>query len=216
MENLVEHIERKAVRAKVLTNSAVKQQQQTIASAQKSVVKKLAPAAERSRAFKKIDVPSYTLTPLKPEELKRQKQLPTPRKIVGVAQPKSVIPIRSGLAGNNAKPTFNLSAAVAPKLFIPAASATSGQNLKTGESKLNKLESRRQRHMEMFKGRNVVEKRCEFVRGVRSNRRFELQMQHRRQLDENTGWLLSKFHLFIFYSRLLITVFACILFNWIK
>ncbi|XP_064553332.1 neurofilament heavy polypeptide isoform X2 [Drosophila montana] len=187
MENLVEHIERKAVRAKVLTNSAVKQQQQTIASAQKSVVKKLAPAAERSRAFKKIDVPSYTLTPLKPEELKRQKQLPTPRKIVGVAQPKSVIPIRSALAGNNPKPAFNLSTAVAPKLFIPAPSAASGQNLKTGESKLNKLESRRQRHMEMFKGRNVVEKRGEFIRGVRSNRRFELQMQHRRQLDENTG-----------------------------
>ncbi|EDW59132.1 uncharacterized protein Mink [Drosophila virilis] len=187
MENLVEHIERKAVRAKVLTNSAVKQQQQTIASAQKSVVKKLVPAAERSRAFKKIDVPSYTLTPLKPEELMRQKQLPTPRKIMGVTLPKSVIPIRSGQAGNNPKPKFNLSTAVAPKLFIPAPSATSGQNLKTGESKLNKLETRRQRHMEMFKGRNVVEKRCEFVRGVRSNRRFELQMQHRRQLDENTG-----------------------------
>ncbi|XP_023163627.2 FK506-binding protein 5 isoform X2 [Drosophila hydei] len=190
MENLVEHLERKAVRAKVLTSSAVKLQQQekNVSSAKKQI-----PVAERvrSRAVKKIEVPTYTLTPMKPEELERMKLLPTPRKIVGVAQPKANVPARPALSSNK-KPAFNLSTSVTSKLFIPAASGARSQNRarempsNRDEPMQKKLEARRKRHMEMFKGRNGLEKRSEIVRGVRSNRRFELQMQHRRQLDENT------------------------------
>jgi len=39
--------------------------------------------------------------------------------------------------------------------------------------------------MEMFKGRITKENKGELIRGVRSNRRFELQMQHRRLMDEH-------------------------------
>ncbi|XP_017968005.1 myb-like protein X isoform X1 [Drosophila navojoa] len=194
MENLVEHMERKAVRAKVLASSAVKLQQQQQSERTVSSAKKQTPV--RSRAVKKIEVPSYTLTPLKPEELERVKLLPTPRKIVGVTQPKALVPARPALSSNRTvpKPAFNLSTSVTSKLFIPASSGPgSSQSIakvKPGErddATQNKLEARRKRHMEMFKGRSGHEKRSEIVRGVRSNRRFELQMQHRRQLDENAG-----------------------------
>lgn len=195
MENLVEHMERKAVRAKVLTSSAVKlQQQQQQQDRAVSSAKKQTPV--RSRAVKKIEVPSYTLTPLKPEEVERVKLLPTPRKIVGVTQPKALVPARPALSSNKTvpKPAFNLSTSVTSKLFIPATtgpgSSQSIAKVKPGDrddTMHNKLEARRKRHMEMFKSRSGQEKRSEIVRGVRSNRRFELQMQHRRQLDENAG-----------------------------
>lgn len=194
MENLVEHMERKAVRAKVLTSSAVKLQQQ---QSERTVTSAMKQTPVRARAVKKIEVPSYTLTPLKPEEVERVKLLPTPRKIVGVTQPKALVPARPAMSSNKTvpRPAFNLSTSVTSKLFIPAASGPGSiqsiAKVKPGDrddTMQNKLEARRKRHMEMFKGRSGHEKRSEIVRGVRSNRRFELQMQHRRQLDENAGW----------------------------
>ncbi|XP_017874743.1 PREDICTED: FK506-binding protein 5 isoform X2 [Drosophila arizonae] len=194
MENLVEHMERKAVRAKVLTSSAVKLQQQQQSERTATSAMKQTPV--RLRAVKKIEVPSYSLTPLKPEEVERVKLLPTPRKIVGVTQPKSLVPARPALSSNKTvpRPAFNLSTSVTSKLFIPAVSGPGSiqsiAKVKPGDrddTMQNKLEARRKRHMEMFKGRSGHEKRSEIVRGVRSNRRFELQMQHRRQLDENAG-----------------------------
>lgn len=56
----------------------------------------------------------------------------------------------------------------------------------------DKVVTRRQRHLEMFKGRTVgsalkgQENASEIIRGVRSNRRFQLQMKHRKNLEDHT------------------------------
>ncbi|XP_034485190.1 probable inactive protein kinase DDB_G0270444 isoform X2 [Drosophila innubila] len=184
MENLVDHLERKAVRAKELTNSAIKLANGN-ASAQKSSAKKLPTVSNlnavdrpRPRALKKIELPSYALTPLKPEEIERQKNLPTPRLIIGQQQ-KSRLPL---LAKSVTKIFTSIATAPAPSSSInkpgTAVSAAPAQTQ-------SKLEARRQRHMEMFKGRTTKENKTNVIRGVRSNRRFELQMKHRQQLNGN-------------------------------
>lgn len=181
MESLVDHVERKAVRAKELTNSARKLINGN-ASAQKSSAKKFPTSntmvvdRPRPQAVKKIMLPPDLLTPMKPEEAQRMKNLPTPRNII-VVQPKSRLPL---LAKSVTKIFSGISTAPAPSSSIrkpvPDAAPAPIQS---------KLEARRQRHMEMFKGRTTKENKRELIRGVRSNRRFELQMQHRRQMDEN-------------------------------
>ncbi|KAI8130120.1 hypothetical protein FF38_02772 [Lucilia cuprina] len=87
------------------------------------------------------------------------------------------------------KPTFNLSTSLMVK---PATSSTSfAEKANTSHmSNEDKMASRLQRHMDLFKGRvpsaraGVASRRNETIlKGVRSNRRFELQMQHRKNLD---------------------------------
>lgn len=169
----MDHLERKAVRAKELTSSAQK------SSVKKMPVSKVITAdRSRPRALKKIELLSNTLTPMKPEEIERQKNLPTPRYIVGQNQ-KSRLP----LLGKSVTKTFStISTVPAPSSSInkpiPAASTAR-------DPVQSKLEARRQRHMEMFKGRTIKENKTDVIRGVRSNRRFELQMKHRQQLNGN-------------------------------
>lgn len=171
MENLEEHIERKKARAKELTSSALKQPPRV-----ESVQKKTIPAvgnilgADRARpgAVKKIDISADTsrkgivpLTPMKADTMPRQKNLSSLKKH---AETK----IKSRLPISTAVKVFTSTSAPTDQLtFIE-----------------DKAEARRQRHMNMFKGRTIKEKKSDFIRGVRSNRRFELQMKHRQQLEE--------------------------------
>jgi len=183
MESLVDHVERKAVRAKELTNSARKMINGN-SSAQKSSAKKLPTTntmvtnRPRPQAVKKIMMPSDLLTPMKPEEVERMKKLPTPRKIIAV-QPKSRLPL---LAKSVTKVFSGISTASAP---APSSNIRKAGPAAAIAPHQSKLEARRQRHMEMFKGRITKENKGELIRGVRSNRRFELQMQHRRLMDEH-------------------------------
>lgn len=170
MENLEEHIERKKARAKELTSSALKQPPRV-----ESVQKKI-PAvgnirgADRARpgAVKKIDISADTsrkgivpLTPMKVDTIPRQKNLSSLKKHVETKM-KSRLPIATAVK------VFTSTSAPPDQLpFIE-----------------DKAEARRQRHMNMFKGRTIKEKKTDFIRGVRSNRRFELQMKHRQQLEE--------------------------------
>ncbi|KAH8326166.1 hypothetical protein KR067_002652 [Drosophila pandora] len=156
MESLVDHVERKAERAKVLTNSALK-----LASGTKKhqATSSKEDYAVRPKALKKIDLSAKTVAPL---EASKEKALP------------SRLPLKNA-ANVPSRPAFNLSTSV-------------GSSFNTTLSirpALDKLAERKQRHMEMFKGRTKDKnKRGDLIKGVRSNRRFELQMQHRRHITE--------------------------------
>ncbi|KAL7729875.1 hypothetical protein ACLKA6_014725 [Drosophila palustris] len=182
MENLVDHIERKAVRAKELTSSAVKLANNNAQSAQKSSAKKLAMsnviAAERPRprAAKKIELLSNLLTPLKPEEILRQKNLPTPRNLIQ-QQPRSRLPLIN-------KPVQKIFSSISTAPAPSSSSIRKPPPTAAPAPVQSKMEARRQRHMEMFKGRTTKENKVDLIRGVRSNRRFQLQMEHRRQMNE--------------------------------
>ncbi|XP_068156008.1 enolase-phosphatase E1 [Drosophila tropicalis] len=162
MENLVDHLERKAERAKILTNSALKKQKQPSSSQDLAAEDQSKPP----RALKKINL---SIAP----------KVVTPGKRVTPAKEKANVSMRAplGQSANSyaAKPAFNLSTSLA-KTFNAKAAVPSSTS--------NKLEQRRQRHMEMFKQRPGNDKKADFIRGVRLNRRFELQMQHRRVMEE--------------------------------
>ncbi|XP_061398085.1 putative leucine-rich repeat-containing protein DDB_G0290503 [Musca vetustissima] len=95
------------------------------------------------------------------------------------------------------KPTFNLSTQVAGGSTASsrlAANTSIVQKKPTttagGLSNQDKMASRLQRHIDMFKGRvpaaraGVASRKNEAaIKGVRSNRRFELQMQHRKNIE---------------------------------
>lgn len=98
--------------------------------------------------------------------------------------PPSRLPLKNALnvTGAASRPAFNLSTTTV-KTFNATFSSKPA-----AESQKDKLAQRRQRHMEMFKGRTAAKTqggKAEIIRGVRSNRRFELQMQHRRHLEED-------------------------------
>ncbi|KAH8414657.1 hypothetical protein KR215_011274, partial [Drosophila sulfurigaster] len=181
MENLVDHIERKAVRAKELTSSAKKLIPGN-SSAKKLPTNssKLTSDEARPKAIKNIGT---LMTPMKPEEAERKRKLPTPRNIM-VVQPQQVVT-------SSRLPLLTKPAASKPKIITKAAtsvvpsSAAKKPAMAASAIVKNKLEERRKRHMEMFKGRTTKENRSDLIRGVRSNRRFELQMEHRRQMNEN-------------------------------
>ncbi|XP_020812741.1 uncharacterized protein LOC110187664 [Drosophila serrata] len=168
MESLVDHVERKAERAKILTTSALKK---PLGSAAKQAQSSTS-AAERSqgprpKASKKIDLAAdRSVVAENPD-----KKLPPSR-----------LPLKSALNVTAVpRPAFNLSTATAKSFNATICS-------KSAESQKDKLVERRQRHMDMFKGRAATkgqDKKSEFIRGVRLNRRFELQMQHRKHLEED-------------------------------
>lgn len=95
------------------------------------------------------------------------------------------------------KPTFNLSTQVAAGSSSTASSRLAAntsiaqkKTTTTGLTNQDKMASRLQRHMDMFKGRvpaaraGVASRKNEAaIKGVRSNRRFELQMQHRKNIE---------------------------------
>ncbi|EDW51109.1 uncharacterized protein LOC6619616 [Drosophila sechellia] len=165
MESLVDHVERKAERAKVLTNSVQKQ-------VPGSTAKKLQSTSSvedraRPRAMKKIDMTAdRTLVMDHPSDKQNSSRLP----LKATAPASNVAP----------KPVFNLSTSTV-KTFNATFSS------RPADSHDNKLAERRQRRIEMFKGRTNKDQKekGEFIRGVRLNRRFELQMQHRRHLEED-------------------------------
>ncbi|XP_018791222.1 PREDICTED: putative mediator of RNA polymerase II transcription subunit 26 isoform X2 [Bactrocera latifrons] len=108
-----------------------------------------------------------------------------------------------------ARPAFNLSTALETHANnVKSANATAVQITTAAVTKPNamnantkfaptmsvdeKMATRRQRHMDMFKGRaansrttpGTAEKKFgQLIRGVRSNRRFELQMAHRQNME---------------------------------
>ncbi|XP_017123777.2 uncharacterized protein LOC108143758 isoform X2 [Drosophila elegans] len=165
MESLLEHVERKAERAKVLTNSVLKQPGSTAKKQQQN------PASvedrPRPKALKKIDMTANRAVIMEvPAEKFNSSRLP----LKTTAHALNAAP----------KPAFNLSTST-----LKTFNATFTNY--PAESHDNKLAERRQRRIEMFKGRNTTKaqnKKGEFIRGVRLNRRFELQMQHRRHLEE--------------------------------
>ncbi|KAH8264673.1 hypothetical protein KR038_011967, partial [Drosophila bunnanda] len=168
MESLVDHVERKAERAKILTTSALKK---PLGSAAKQAQSSTS-AAERSqvtrpKASKKIDMAAD-----------RTEAAGNPDKKL----PPSRLPLKSALNVTAVpRPAFNLSTATAKSFNATICS-------KPAESQKDKLSERRQRHMDMFKGRAATkaqDKKSELIRGVRLNRRFELQMQHRKHLEED-------------------------------
>ncbi|XP_017052505.1 uncharacterized protein LOC108095772 [Drosophila ficusphila] len=163
MESLLDHVERKAERAKVLTNSVKKQLPGSAAKKPQSVTS--ASVHTHPKALKKIDMTSDRTIVVPAEKLNSSR---LPLKITAPAH--NVV----------AKPAFNLSTTT-----VKSFNATfTGRPL---ESQDNKLAERRQRRIEMFKGRTTKDQKekGQFIRGVRLNRRFELQMQHRRHLEED-------------------------------
>lgn len=164
MENLEEHIERKKARAKELTSSALKQLPR-VESVQKKVPAAAEVRAARPKAVKKIEIPAHT-----PQ--KRMVAL-TPMKVDAIPRQKNEIQIKSRLPVPTVTNVFTSTS-------VPAVPSQPVDR----DLLQNKVEARRQRHMDMFKGRKIKEKKTDIIRGVRSNRRFELQMKHRQQLDE--------------------------------
>ncbi|XP_073815241.1 mitotic spindle and nuclear protein [Musca autumnalis] len=94
------------------------------------------------------------------------------------------------------KPVFNLSTQVGgsnTSSRLAAANTSITQRKPTAAAGLtnqDKMASRLQRHIDMFKGRvpaaraGVASRKNEAaIKGVRSNRRFELQMQHRKNIE---------------------------------
>ncbi|XP_070073553.1 enolase-phosphatase E1 isoform X2 [Drosophila takahashii] len=166
MESLLDHVERKAERAKVLTNSVQKQLPGSTAkkAAQSSISVE---QRERPKALKKINLTvDRTMVIEHSSDKLNSSRLP----LKTTAPALNVAP----------KPAFNLSTSTV-KTFNATFSS------RPAESQDNKLAERRQRRIEMFKGRTTKEQKekGEFIRGVRLNRRFELQMQHRRHLEED-------------------------------
>ncbi|KAH8363121.1 hypothetical protein KR084_005564, partial [Drosophila pseudotakahashii] len=164
MESLLDHVERKAERAKVLTNSVQKQLPGSTAKKLQSFTS--VEQRERPKALKKINLTAdRTMVIEHPSDKLNTSRLP----LKTTAPALNVAP----------KPAFNLSTSTV-KTFNATFSS------RPAESQDNKLAERRQRRIEMFKGRTTKEQKekGEFIRGVRLNRRFELQMQHRRHLED--------------------------------
>ncbi|EDV53774.1 uncharacterized protein LOC6554145 [Drosophila erecta] len=183
MESLLDHVERKAERAKVLTNSVQKQ-------VPGSTAKKLQRSTSvedraHSRAVKKIDMTAdRTKVVEHPSDKGNSSRLPlkTTAPALKVAPKPAFNLTTSTVKTFNVapKPAFNLST-TAVKTFNATLSS------RPADSHDNKLAERRQRRIDMFKGRTTKDQKekAEFIRGVRLNRRFELQMQHRRHLEED-------------------------------
>ncbi|XP_017080004.2 uncharacterized protein LOC108113806 [Drosophila eugracilis] len=164
MESLLDHVERKAERAKVLTNSVQKQPGST---SKKPQISASVEEGTRPRAMKKIDMTANRSMVMEHSTDKlNSSRLP----LKTTAPVLNVVP----------KPAFNLSTSMV-KTFNATFSS------RPVESHDTKLAERRQRRIEMFKGRTTKDQKekAEFIRGVRLNRRFELQMQHRRHLEED-------------------------------
>ncbi|XP_037732604.1 proteoglycan 4 [Drosophila subpulchrella] len=165
MESLLDHVERKAERAKVLTNSVQKQLPGSTAKKPQSSTS--VEERPRPKALKKIDMPAdRSMVIERPSNKLNSSRLP----LKTTAPALNVAP----------KPAFNLSTSMV-KTFNATFSS------KPADSQDNKLAERRQRRIEMFKGRTTKDQKekGQFIRGVRLNRRFELQMQHRRHLEED-------------------------------
>ncbi|XP_034127571.1 uncharacterized protein LOC117583396 isoform X2 [Drosophila guanche] len=176
MENLVDHLDRKAVRAKVLTSSALKHEPGAGSTVKKMPSSSAVAAGDcsRPRALRKIDWCNPTAAKQPENELHEPPRPATSAKVPS----QSRLPLKSG-SNIVSKPAFNLSTNVVKK-FTATSTATT---VPTGFE--DKVAERRQRHMEMFKSRSAPkEKTGQFIRGVRLNRRFELQMQHRRHMEE--------------------------------
>ncbi|XP_013110512.2 uncharacterized protein LOC106089242 isoform X1 [Stomoxys calcitrans] len=138
-------------------------------------------------------------------------KLPDPRQGKIIIKPKQAMPpknhlkpnqshnVASTTLGNSAqkqkhKPAFNLSTHIGNNTTFNKSSSTSSLNNTAIENKSmsfqDKTASRLQRHMDLFKGRlpasraGVASRKNEAaIKGVRSNRRFELQMQHRKNAE---------------------------------
>ncbi|XP_053945943.1 uncharacterized protein LOC128855239 [Anastrepha ludens] len=251
MENIVDHVNRKAERAKILSNSSTKPR---LASAQKTAtIQQITTNSDtdtgKSKAVKRINLTTSAITTLsvgnKAADAKckdhHDSKLPMPR--IGVCKPLMTTDIthianrsvnlpnpRLGIIKPNTasskkttpaknvlkpiqtrqvmRPVFNLSTTLQSshvnntkctnEVIGPMSNGTSVSkciNVKptnAAKSIDEKLASRRQRHMDMFKGRGAnsrttpgtAEKNLsQLIRGVRSNRRFELQMAHRRNME---------------------------------
>ncbi|KAL9898493.1 mitotic spindle and nuclear protein [Glossina fuscipes fuscipes] len=82
------------------------------------------------------------------------------------------------------KPPFNLSTSAGPSM---SNGLQTSATLMKQQKQLDKSSIRLQKHMDLFKSRKATKqdvKNDVVIRGVRSNRRFELQMQHRRNLEK--------------------------------
>ncbi|KAH8383512.1 hypothetical protein KR009_009015, partial [Drosophila setifemur] len=164
MEGLSDYVERKAERAKVLQNSAIKQ---PLGSAAKKIqASTLDSDRIRPRALKKFDLVAERSVTVVNSALK-----PLPSRLPLKASSNVAVATR---------PAFNLSTTMVKTFNATIASGSTAHQS-------NKVAERKQRHMEMFKGRSNKEKneKGEFIKGVRLNRRFELQMQHRRHIAED-------------------------------
>ncbi|KAH8268174.1 hypothetical protein KR026_001362, partial [Drosophila bipectinata] len=165
MESLVDHIERKAERAKVLTNSALKQ---ASATKKHQATTSKVDSVMRPKALKKIDLSAKSVVAV---EASKQVSVEAAKDKV----PPSRLPLKNA-ANVPSRPAFNLSTSV----------VTSFNTTLSGRPAQDKLAERKQRHMEMFKGRTKDKNNKGYlIKGVRSNRRFELQMQHRRHITED-------------------------------
>ncbi|XP_034659990.1 uncharacterized protein LOC117896072 isoform X2 [Drosophila subobscura] len=177
MENLVDHLDRKAVRAKVLTSSALKHEPGAGSTVKKMPSSSAVAAGDcsRPRALRKIDWCSNPTAAKQPEN--GLIDPPRPATLAKVPS-QSRLPLKSG-SNIVSKPAFNLSTNVVKKFTATSTATTVPTAFE------DKVAERRQRHMEMFKSRSAPKQKTgQFIRGVRLNRRFELQMQHRRHMEE--------------------------------
>ncbi|XP_037948196.1 enolase-phosphatase E1-like isoform X1 [Teleopsis dalmanni] len=149
------------------------------------IVRKVEHVPAKPKAAKKIDLnePVKTISENKPdEEQNLLARLPNPR--LGIMKQqmtanKSVTELKS------LKPVAQIT-----PLKPSNNTKTSRPREESHISAIDKATLRRERHMNMYKGRvggahkSNSAKDAEIIRGVRSNRRFELQMQYRNQIKD--------------------------------
>uniref|UniRef100_A0A1A9ZGE1 Uncharacterized protein n=1 Tax=Glossina pallidipes TaxID=7398 RepID=A0A1A9ZGE1_GLOPL len=210
MESLVDHVARKKERSKLLINSATKQHQLSAQKVSRGIQESkgtnlttaLNCDANTNRIVRKQqqqlplgirDARMAFVKPFSNDEVTQnsvamssnatatnvstneKKVLKSDQTTVGRALLATAVP---------SKPPFSLSTSVGPSMSNGLQAG--GTSIK--QQKLSDKSSiRLQRHMDLFKSRKPPKqdvKNDVVIKGVRSNRRFELQMQHRRNLEK--------------------------------
>ncbi|XP_039947477.1 uncharacterized protein LOC120766188 [Bactrocera tryoni] len=166
------------------------------------VCKPLVAAETTHKENREVKLPNPRLGIIKPHTItvvnNKNKQMTPAKNALKPTQPRQA-----------ARPAFNLSTALethannaksanaaAVQITTAAVTKPNAMNANTKFAPTmsvdEKMASRRQRHMDMFKGRaansrttpGTAEKKFgQLIRGVRSNRRFELQMAHRQNME---------------------------------
>uniref|UniRef100_A0A1A9VQX8 Uncharacterized protein n=1 Tax=Glossina austeni TaxID=7395 RepID=A0A1A9VQX8_GLOAU len=209
MESVVDHVARKKERSKLLINSATKQRQ---LSAQK--VLRGIPASKGTKLTTALNCDANTdgVVPKQQQQLPlgiRDARMAVVKPFSKDEVTQNSVAILSNATATNVSTNKPMSTnekkvlksnqtTVGRALLATAAPSTSvdpsmsnglqaGDTLIKQQKQSDKSSTRLQRHMDLFKSRKPPKqdvKNDVVIRGVRSNRRFELQMQHRRNLEK--------------------------------
>ncbi|TMW43704.1 hypothetical protein DOY81_011216 [Sarcophaga bullata] len=213
MENVVDHINRKQERSQILINSATKlkpvQKNVSIKKISNHVplekskaFKKIDLATAANKAKEIAAGEKISNLPKPKRDLKKtiklgtagQKQQQKQQQVHKALKPSQTTNVEKSRTVakklTQQKPTSNMSTSLMVKPSTSNSFASKAAANTPVMSSEDKMASCLQQHMELFKGRGVsareggvTARKNDVLRGVRSNRRFELQMQHRRNME---------------------------------